>query len=145
MNAIPARLLAASAEPALNPNQPNHSRPAPSSTNGTLCGRIGSLRKPIRLPSTRHSASAAAPALMCTAVPPAKSSTPQLASQPPPLPSVPKSNTQCATGKYTMVVQIVMKIDQEMNFVRSAMDPEISAGVMIANINWKAAKTMVGT
>src|SRR3954469_24990401 len=30
--------LAASALPALNPNQPNHSRPAPSSVNGTLCG-----------------------------------------------------------------------------------------------------------
>ena len=44
-----------------------------------------------------------------------------------------------------MVVQTVMKIDQEMNLVRSAIDPEISAGVMMANINWKAAKTMVGT
>ena len=31
--------VAPSAEPALNPNQPNHSRPAPSSANGTLCGR----------------------------------------------------------------------------------------------------------
>ncbi len=28
--------------------------------------------------------------------------------------------------------------------MRSAMDPEISAGVMIANINWKAANTIVG-
>jgi hypothetical protein len=77
------------------------------------------LRKPIRLPSTRHNANPAAPALMCTAVPPAKSSTPQSASQPPPLPSVPsmpKSNTQCATGKYTIVVQTVAKIDQETNF-----------------------------
>ena len=37
-NARPAIGLAASALPALNPNQPNHSRPAPSSTNGTLCG-----------------------------------------------------------------------------------------------------------
>src|SRR5664279_4310503 len=145
MNAIPARLFAANAEPALNPNQPNHSRPAPNSTNGTLCGRSGSLRKPIRLPNTRHNANAAAPALMCTAVPPAKSSTPQFASQLPPLPSVPKSNTQCATGKYTMVVQIVAKIDQERNFVRSAIDPEINAGVMIANINWNAANTIVGT
>ena len=31
-----------------------------------------------------------------------------------------------------------------MNFARSAMAPEISAGVMIANINWKAAKTRTG-
>lgn len=35
--------LAASAEPALNPNQPNHSRPAPSRTKGRLCGRIASF------------------------------------------------------------------------------------------------------
>src|SRR5664279_1354102 len=147
MNAMPARLPAVSAEPALNPNHPNHSSPAPSSTNGTLCGRIGSLRNPIRLPRTRQRASAAAPALMWTAVPPAKSSTPHLASQPAPSKSgapVPKSNTQCATGKYTSVAQIVMKIDQDMNFVRSAIEPEISAGVMIANINWKAAKTTIG-
>src|ERR1041385_7281865 len=36
--ARPAMVLAATALPALNPNQPNQSRPAPSSTNGTLCG-----------------------------------------------------------------------------------------------------------
>jgi hypothetical protein len=29
---------AASADPALNPNQPNHRIPAPNITNGTLCG-----------------------------------------------------------------------------------------------------------
>ena len=34
--AKPATLSAASSEPALNPNQPNHSRPAPSITNGML-------------------------------------------------------------------------------------------------------------
>ena len=39
MNAMPARPFAASAEPALNPNHPNHRSPAPSSTNGTLCAR----------------------------------------------------------------------------------------------------------
>ncbi len=32
--------LAASALPALKPNQPNQSSPAPSSVNGTLWGRI---------------------------------------------------------------------------------------------------------
>src|SRR5688572_18246395 len=35
--------LAASALPALKPNQPNQRSPAPSSTNGTLCGRIGDV------------------------------------------------------------------------------------------------------
>ncbi len=96
--AMPATPLAASAEPALKPNQPNQSRPEPSITSGRLCGRIGSLRKPTRLPSTRARASPAAPALMCTAVPPAKSITPlRSPSQPPWPPS--KKNTQCATGK----------------------------------------------
>ena len=38
------------AEPALKPNQPNHSRPAPSITRVRLCGRIGSLPKPTRVP-----------------------------------------------------------------------------------------------
>ena len=37
---MPLALPAAMALPALKPNQPNHRRPAPSSTNGTLCGRM---------------------------------------------------------------------------------------------------------
>src|SRR3954470_7533634 len=36
--ASPAIGLAASALPALNPNQPNQSRPEPRSVSGTLCG-----------------------------------------------------------------------------------------------------------
>ena len=67
-----AELPAASAEPPLNAYQPAHSRPAPSSVSGTLCG-LRSLPQPADLPSTIATASAAAPALMCTAVPPAKS------------------------------------------------------------------------
>src|SRR5277367_2632373 len=39
MNVAPAAPLELVAEPALNPYQPNHSKPAPSITNGTLCGR----------------------------------------------------------------------------------------------------------
>ena len=39
VNARAAIPLAARALPALNPNQPNQSRPAPRSVNGTLCGR----------------------------------------------------------------------------------------------------------
>jgi hypothetical protein len=91
-NAYPASWLAPSAEPALNPNQPNHSNPAPSSTNGTLCGRIGWLGQPRRRPRKIASARPAMPALMCTTVPPAKSSAPRLNSQPS------GENTQCATG-----------------------------------------------
>src|SRR5450759_1929529 len=55
-NALAARPFAARAEPPLNPNQPNHRSPAPR---------------------------AATPELMCTTVPPAKSSAPSLLSQPP--------------------------------------------------------------
>ena len=69
-------------------------------TSGRLCGRMASRPKPRRLPSTRASASPAAPALMCTAVPPAKSMTLRLlAIQPPTCPSASKSKTQWATGK----------------------------------------------
>src|SRR3954464_4072710 len=117
-----------SSEPALKPNQPNHSRPAPSATNGTLCGRMLSRGQPTRLPSTRITPRAAEPALMCTAVPPAKSSAPRLAPiQPPP-------QIQWATGTYTMVTQPIANRTQPPNFSRSDNDPLISATVMIANI-----------
>ncbi len=38
-NASAAAGVAPSAEPALKPNHPNQSSPAPRSANGTLCGR----------------------------------------------------------------------------------------------------------
>jgi hypothetical protein len=84
MNARAAVPFAASSEPALKPNHPNHSSPAPSSTSGRLCGRIGSRPQPRRLPRTIASARPAEPALTWTTVPPAKSSIPRLLSQPPP-------------------------------------------------------------
>ena len=91
--------LAPSAEPALKPNQPNHSRPAPSMTRVRLCGRIGSLPNPIRGPSTSARASAEAPEQISTAVPPAKSITPSsLAIQPPTWSPEEKSKIQCAIG-----------------------------------------------
>ena len=139
VNARPAMLSAAPSEPALKPYQPNHSNEAPSRTNGTLCGFIGSLRQPTRLPSTSANARPADPALMCTAVPPAKSSAFSLLRIQP----VPK--TQLATGRYTIVTQMATKIDQLQNLVRSATAPEIRAGVMIANISWNMAKTSTGT
>ena len=42
-----------------------------------LCGAIDVVGKPLRLPSTSAATRPAMPALMCTTVPPAKSSTPQ--------------------------------------------------------------------
>ena len=72
-NVEPAKPLELVAEPALNPYQPNHNRPAPSITNGKLCGRIGVPGQPLRLPKISASTKPAVPALICTAVPPAKS------------------------------------------------------------------------
>src|SRR6476660_7412531 len=43
IHATAAVLPAPRAEPALKPNQPNHSRPAPIITSVRLCGRIASL------------------------------------------------------------------------------------------------------
>src|SRR5689334_23049535 len=82
--------LAFPADPALNPNQPNQSRPAPSTVIVRLCGGCGLFR----LPSANAHTSADAPDAKCTTVPPAKSSAPILASQPP------SPHTQCATGSY---------------------------------------------
>src|SRR6185436_8086434 len=90
-NARPAMGLAASALPALNPNQPNQSRPAPSSVSGTLWGSSEDDGYSARLPTTIAATSAATAAFTCTTVPPAKSSAPMSASQPPP-------HTQCAIG-----------------------------------------------
>ncbi len=84
--------LAASAEPALNPNQPNHRSPAPRRTYGTLCGMRATRLKSWRGPSIFAATSAAVPAVTWTTVPPAKSSAPHALRNPP----VPQ--TQCATG-----------------------------------------------
>ena len=43
-----------------------------------------------------------------------------------------------------MVAQMPAKIIQVPNLARSAMAPEISATVMIANTAWKATKAMAG-
>src|SRR6478735_5458995 len=136
------------AEPALKPNQPTHSRPAPTSTSGRLCGlACSTLGQPELLPRTSASARAAAPAFMCTAVPPAKSmALMPLAIQPPTvLPSAESNaNTQCAMGKYTTVAQMPAKTIQAPNFMRPAAAPATSAVVTQAKNSWNAANRMTG-
>ena len=61
--ALTAFPSADSADPALNPNHPNQSRPAPSTTIGTLCGSIGSEPNPRRFPNITAAPSAATPEL----------------------------------------------------------------------------------
>ncbi len=137
MNACAATSLAASADPALKPNHPNHRIPVPSSVSGSECGGIGSRGQPRRLPSNNTSASAPAPAFTCTTVPPAKSSAPRSASQPP-------ANTQCATGRYTRIDHSAMNHTHALKRRRSAIAPVMSAGVITAKVSWNATNAIVG-
>ncbi len=124
-------------------------------TNGRLCGRIGSVPKPLRLPMRSASTSAATPALMWTTVPPAKSIGATVAA-----PSVtpntfaarpfslaerkPPPHTMWASGKYVTVTQIAVNVSHVPNLTRSASAPEMSATVMIANVTWNAMSTTFG-
>src|SRR5580658_7768057 len=135
--AMPARPSEATAEPALKPNQPTHSSDAPTTVRVRLYGAIDSLPSPWRLPSISALARPAIPALMCTTVPPAKSSC-VLASQPE------GSHIQCATGQYTSSSQSPMNHIIAENFIRSAKEPQISAGVMIAKVAWNMQYTVSG-
>src|ERR1035438_4601364 len=71
--ALDARPLAAAALPALNPNQPTHSKQAPITLSTMLCGFMASCGYPTRLPRYSAQTSADTPEVMCTTVPPAKS------------------------------------------------------------------------
>ncbi len=73
--AMPACIPALTAEPALKPNQPTHSSEAPIKVSTILWAGPVSLR----LPSTSAAIRPAVPELTCTTVPPAKSSTWNLA------------------------------------------------------------------
>src|SRR4051812_22001824 len=73
MKALAATPSAATALPALKPYQPTHNIPVPTMQRTMLCGCIGSLPNPSRLPRMRHRISADQPEDMCTTVPPAKS------------------------------------------------------------------------
>src|SRR5258708_14471823 len=73
VNAFAAMTSAPTALPALNPYQPTQSMPVPTMHNTMLCGGIGSLPKPMRLPKIRHKINADQPEDICTTVPPAKS------------------------------------------------------------------------
>ena len=81
-NAVAARPFAASADPALKPNQPNHRSPAPRIVIGTSCGSVAGAIRPARRPMKRAATSAATPLERWTTVPPAKSSMPRPKSQP---------------------------------------------------------------
>src|SRR5437867_1245946 len=118
-NALAARPPALIALPALKPNQPNQSSDAPRTVMVASCGSIGSRPRPLRRPSTSAATSAETPLVMCTTVPPAKSSVPSILSQPP----VPQ--TQCATGSYTNVAQRSVNTTNALKRLRSANAPAV--------------------
>ena len=100
VNALAAMPSAATALPALKPYQPTHSMPVPTMQRTMLCGGIGSLPNPSRLPRIRQRISADHPDDMCTTVPPAKSMARIFAAgfhTPFIKPSTPQ--TMCASGK----------------------------------------------
>ena len=136
MNAWMATPLAANAEPALNPNQPNHRMPVPSMTSGIECGGWRSRGQTLRLPSTSTAARAAMPAFTWMTVPPAKSSEPRSPSQPVSTGSSPQMPpyTQKPIGQYTSTSHNGTKSAHAANFMRPATAPEIRAGVMQANM-----------
>src|ERR1051326_946663 len=142
-NALVASAFDASALPALNPNHPTHSKHAPIKLNTMLCGGIGCLGNPVRFPRYSAHTNADTPELMCTTVPPAKSSVgnlpPSAALRNPPLP-----HTICASGAYTTRNHSTMNNTVPLNFIRSAVAPVISAGVIIANISWYTMNVICG-
>ena len=136
VKALDAITSAPKAEPALKPYQPTHSMPVPMAHKTMLCGAMTVLPKPRRLPRMRHSTSALQPEDMWTTVPPAKSIAAILAlplKTPFIRPSKPQ--TMCASGKYTTNIHKPMNNMMAENFMRSAIAPTMSAGVMMANIN----------
>src|SRR5829696_5134779 len=85
--------FAPNAEPALNPNHPNQSKPVPIKTYGIFAGLCATLSIcDFLLFKTKAPANAAQPAEICTTVPPAKSNAPILNKNPS------GCQLQCANG-----------------------------------------------
>ena len=100
--------------------------------NDGLCGSISCLGKPWRLPISAAATSAETPAVVWTTIPPAKSSVPMPASQPPP-------QTQWATGTYTIITHSAQNPITQLNRARSTQAPTINAGVIAAKVIWNSA------
>ena len=104
------------------------------------------LPKPLRLPSIRQSTSADQPEVMCTTVPPAKSIALIVAL------GVPHAVHQAVDAPdHVRHREVDDEHPRDMNsmiaeyFMRSAIAPTISAGVMIANISWYIENTFCET
>ena len=136
--AIPAEPSAATALPALKPNQPTQSIDAPIITIVLLCGGIGDFIKPFLCPRYNAATSAPIPHVAWTTRPPAKSITPIDPRYPPP-------QTIWHAGRYTKVNHATEKMHIAVNFILSAKAPTTRAGVIIANVIWKVINTDSGS
>jgi tRNA pseudouridine(55) synthase len=136
-NALPATPSAATSEPALNPNQPNHSRVAPSTERTGEKGFMAAVPYPFLLPRSIATTKPATPALICTTVPPAKSISPKFNVSPPP-------HAQCVTGAYTAKIQSATKIVNVENFTLSIIEPDAIATAIAANVPWNATNKSSG-
>ena len=125
--------------PALNPNQPTHSRLAPMLVSTSECGALGTLGYPARLPIMDATVSPEAPDETWTTMPPAKSMAPREWRNAPSPP-----HTWCASGQYTAVLHRMAKAQTAVSLSLSANAPEMIAVVMHANMQWKVTKMLAG-
>ena len=147
MNVAPAMPLEPTAEPALKPYQPNHSRPAPSITNGRLCGRIGLARPAEALAEDdgQHQARG-------TGVDVHRGTTREVdclefVGNPAAVltgDAVEREHPVRDREVHDRRPTGATNSSQPPNFSRSATAPEIRATVMMANISWKATNTVCG-
>ena len=131
-NACAAMPLAPSAEPALNPNQPNQRIPVPSSVSGSECGGIGCRGQPRRFPITStmaergdagvdvHDRAAGEVERAAAEQPSGRREDPVRDRRVHDDDQIPRNQTHAE------------------NCMRSAIAPVINAGVMTANIIWNA-------
>mmetsp|Transcript_4792 Transcript_4792/g.20344 ORF Transcript_4792/g.20344 Transcript_4792/m.20344 type:complete len:234 (-) Transcript_4792:133-834(-) len=126
---------AASALPPLKPYHPTHSMPVPSTVRTRFPATI---LFSFLGPRTAAPTSAPMPAVMCTTMPPAKSSTPAAAMAPP------GPQTMWHAGKYTANIHKEQYHITAENFMRSTNEPTMRAGVMIANVIWYSAQSASG-
>ena len=131
MNAWAACPLAASAEPALKPNQPNHRMPVPIMTSGIECGGSPSLRPALALAEHEHGGEGGDAGVDVDGRAAGEVERATLAEPAAEHPLEDRARRRGTSHSGT-------KIAHAENFMRSATAPEISAGVIAANIPRKA-------
>ena len=138
-SAVAASSLPASAEPALNPNQPNHRIPAPISVSGRLCGAIGCCGQPRRLPEHEDRGQRRDPGVDVHDRAAGEVERAALEQ-----PARGREHPVRDRRVHEHEPETARTTSTPTNRIRSAIAPVISAGVMIANISWKARNASGG-